>query len=64
MVLRAFMADLCCRMLVMTVLADTADLLPIQKIADQIHRINSLGRSLVGEFDFYHVSMTKQRISW
>ena len=64
---RAFMTDLCCRRFVLTVLADTADLLPIQKMSDQVHRINSLGPSVVREFDFHHVSTedkTKQRISW
>ena len=60
------MADLCCRRFVLTVLADTADLLPIQKMADQILRINSLHvvPGLVREFDFHQVSTTKQRISW
>ena len=41
------MADLCCRRFVLTVLTDTGDLLPIQKMADQIHRINSLDPRLV-----------------
>ena len=54
------MADSCCRRFALTVLADTQDLLLIQKMADQIHRINSLGPSLVREFDFHHVSTTKQ----
>ena len=58
------MADLYCKRFILTVLADTADLLPVQKMADQIHRIISLGPSLVREFDFHHVSTTKQRIGW
>ena len=43
------MADLFCRRFVLTVLADTADLLPIQNMADQIRS----KFTIVWEFDFH-----------
>ena len=51
MVLRAFLADLCCRRFVLTVLADTAHLLPIQKMVKFTRHS-------------HHVFTTKQKISW
>ena len=53
------MADLCCRRFVLTVLADTADLLPVQNMEDQIHRVNSL----VWEFDFHDKTEDKLKLA-